>query len=226
MFVCQRTVLFVIVLLCAMLLLLKGKGFADSEPGRKFAVTLGVGANLAAIPRPSAVDDFESQYGVTFKQKISRMFPLQLEYFLPQKFSLFVEIGFTTYSGEGEKAVLLGGYGTTLYIQDYTPITANVRWSFRSDGFVPFLNAGVGVAPGERTWNVTDSGLLGIVAQTGGGFRYFFGRHWGIVLEAKYSYILNTKEIVMETDSGRATFPAEEANIGLVGLMGGIMYCL
>ena len=198
---------------------------------QKFHGIIGFSINLGylnALPVSSQAEMFENNFGLVTKTSLT--LGLELEYFLNQSNSVFLEVATNKYSGDSKEDI--SNYfppGDEMnkgwFYQRFIPtISLNYRNWFdtRSGSFMPFITFGAGIFNGEISYNLVDylpdDQLGGIVLQIGGGFRSFLIGPFGLGLEAKYRYFVHTTEKSLTAINNNLKIPASDFNMGILSL--------
>jgi len=194
--------------------------FAQQQ--RKWAITVGIGP-LYSTGQPEAIESINDSYFTKeFSEDPNGQFSLQAEYFASPYFSIFSDFSSLHYSGNNSQHYG-GDYYYTRYQLDYNSLTINARWNMSDSKFVPYLNAGVGVAVGDQIFmTVNTDQVFGVSFQGGLGVRYFFSKKFGVMFEAKDIFVLNT----VETEYDEFKYEASSSNLNQYSLTGGIVFSI
>ncbi len=193
--------------------------FVTKAQEKNVSFSFGIGPVLSTLQRPAIVDPIDDYYPNGFNEDPNGVLTLQGEWLVTNHFSLFGEFSTNRFAGNGHGQVY-GDYSSTRSQLNYQNITVNGRWNMTNSKFVPYIDAGIGVASGTHYWNTTHaSSVFGATAQLGIGAKLYFGK-FGIFAETKTSYILNFKEF----NTGSDIVPASDANLALQVLHCGVCF--
>jgi len=186
-----------------------------SKSSRVFGLTVSLGTSVLGGPLGGDYADFTAQYGGQ-GQKLAGSAFLAGELFVQDWVSIFGELGFITYLGECGNCLkyMPGITGDAIIRQRMLPITMNARFSLPFGDSSLYASLGTGVAPGSWDWNLENGTLLAVPLQVGAGYRHFFGSMFGLGLQTKYFYFINTSEL----HYARGTESASQRNLGIWGI--------
>ena len=186
-----------------------------SRSSRVFGFTASLGSSVLGKPLGGDYADFTAQYGGQgLKPAGSAFFAAEL--FIADWVSIFGETGFITYLGECGNCLqyMPGITGNAIIRQRMLPITMNVRFSLPFGDSSLYTNLGAGVAPGSWDWNLENGALLAVPLQAGVGYRHFFGSMFGLGLQTKYFYFINTSAL----HYAQGAESPSQRNLGILGI--------
>jgi hypothetical protein len=188
---------------------------SPSKASRFFGLTVSLGTSLGGAPLGGDYADFVAQYGGA-SQKLAGSGFLSGEFFVRDWVSVFGEVGFITFLEECGNCIPLpfGFKGAAIIRQRMIPITANARFSLPFAASSLYASLGTGVAPGDWDWDTENGSLLAVPLQVGSGYRHFFGSMFGLGLQAKYFYFVNTSAL----HYAKGTENASQRNVGVFGI--------